>query len=115
MGLRRLLLTWVALLVLLSMTIAASFLPIGNWRQLANMAIAAAKAGLIVWIFMKMRQETALVRLAGVIAAVLLLVLGSLLASDYLFRIDSPLIRIDGSNARGPLMPDTAASGERSR
>lgn len=115
MRLRRLFLTWVALLVLLSMTIATSFLPIGNWRQLANMGIALAKAGLIVWIFMKMRQETALVRLAGVIAAVLLLVLGSLLACDYFFRIDSPLIRIDGSNARGFLTPDAASSGERSR
>lgn len=110
---RRLLLTWIALLLLLAMTIAASFLPIGNWRQLANMAIAVAKAGLIVWIFMKMREETALVRLAGVIAAILLLVLGSLLASDYFFRIDSPLIQIDGANARAPLTPGAESGGGR--
>lgn len=90
MGMRRLLLTWVALLILLAMTIAASFLPIGNWRQLANMAIAMAKAGLILWIFMKMREETALAQLAGAIAAILLLVLGSLLASDYVFGSTRP-------------------------
>jgi cytochrome c oxidase subunit 4 len=111
---RRLLLTWVGLLLLLEMTIAASFLPIGNWRQLANMAIAMAKAGLILWIFMKMREETALVRLAGVLAAVLLLVLGSLLASDYFFRIDTPLIQIDGSKARAALTPPSTSYGERS-
>lgn len=94
----RLVFTWVALLVLLSLTIASSFLPIGEWRQIINFAIAVAKAALILWIFMKMREETALIRLAAVTAAVLLLVLGGLLAADYGLRSPSPYIGIDANS-----------------
>lgn len=93
----RLVITWLALLVLLSLTVAASFLPIGEWRQIINFAIAIAKAALILWIFMKMREETALVRLAVIVAAVLLLVLGGLLAADYGLRSRSPYVAIDAS------------------
>lgn len=91
--------TWAALLVLLALTIASSFLPIGEWRQVINFAIAIAKAALILWIFMKMREETALVRLAAIIAAVLLLVLGGLLAADYGLRSRSPYVQIDAGIA----------------
>lgn len=91
--------TWAALLVLLSLTIASSFLPIGEWRQVINFAIAIAKAALILWIFMKMHEETALVRLAAIIAAVLLLVLGGLLAADYGLRSPSPYVHIDAGIA----------------
>jgi cytochrome c oxidase subunit 4 len=93
----RLVFTWAALLMLLSLTIASSFLPIGEWRQVINFAIAIAKAALILWIFMQMREEAALVRLAVVVAAVLLLVLGSLLAADYGLRSPSPYVRIDAA------------------
>jgi len=95
----RLVFTWAALLVLLSLTIASSFLPIGEWRQVINFAIAIAKAALILWIFMKMCEETALVRLAAIIAAVLLLVLGGLLAADYGLRSPSPYVQIDAGIA----------------
>jgi cytochrome c oxidase subunit 4 len=98
MRIGRLVLTWVALLVLLTLTIASSFLPIGEWRQLINLAIAAAKAALILWIFMKMREETALVRLAAITSAVLLLVLGGMLAADYELRSPSPYVLTDGSS-----------------
>jgi len=99
MPLGRLLFTWVALLVLLSLTIASSFLPIGEWRQVINFAIAIAKAALILWIFMKMRDEAALVQLAVIVAAVLLLVLGGLLAADYGLRGPSPYVSIDANTA----------------
>jgi len=98
MRIGRLVLTWIALLVLLALTIASSFLPIGDWSQLINFVIAAAKAALILWIFMKMREETALVRLAAITSAVLLLVLGGMLAADYELRSPSPYVLTDASS-----------------
>ena len=86
MELGRLLSVWIALLVLLALTIGASFLPIGDWRQAINLAIAAAKAALILWVFMAFRTETPLVRLVMLCAAVLLFVLATLLAADYFLR-----------------------------
>lgn len=86
MAVGRLLLTWLALILLLCGTIAASFLPIGEWRQPINLVIAAAKAGLILWIFMKLRTETVLVRLMAAVAGVLLFVFAAMLTADYAMR-----------------------------
>jgi cytochrome c oxidase subunit 4 len=86
MSLPRLIAVWIALMLLLSATIAASFLPIGNWRQLINLAIAAAKAGLILWFFMELRSETALVRLIAGSAGALLFIFAVMLTADYSLR-----------------------------
>lgn len=88
MALRGLLLTWGGLMLLLTATIAASFLPIGVWRQVINLMIAGAKATLILWVFMKLRDETPLVRLIAGAAGVLLLVLATMLTADYHLRPD---------------------------
>jgi cytochrome c oxidase subunit 4 len=81
-----LLLAWIALMLLLAATVGASLLPIGGWRQAINLAIAGTKASIILWIFMKLRSETALVRLAFGASGVLLIVLASLLTADYHLR-----------------------------
>ncbi|WP_340318063.1 cytochrome C oxidase subunit IV family protein [Rhizorhabdus argentea] len=80
--------TWLALMLLLAATIGASFLPIGVWRQVINLVVAGAKASLILWIFMKLRDEPPLVRLKSGAAGVLLLVLAAMLTADYLLRPD---------------------------
>lgn len=78
--------TWSALILLLMATIACSILPIGSWRQVINLVIAAAKAGLVLWFFMKLREEVLLVRLVGLAAGALLFVLLALLSADYALR-----------------------------
>lgn len=102
----RLVLTWVGLMVLLTATIIASFLPIGGWRQVINLVIAGGKATLILWIFMKLRDETPLVRLMASVAGVLLLVLATMLTVDYHFRPD-PFARgvtpsVSGTTSQSP-------------
>jgi cytochrome c oxidase subunit 4 len=86
MDLKRLLLTWLALMLLLAATIAASFLPIGIWRQVINLNIAGAKAAFILWVFMKLRAEATLVRLTFAASGVLLLILATMLTADYHLR-----------------------------
>lgn len=81
-----LLFAWLALMILLGATVAASLLPIGEWRQAVNLAVAGAKAAVILMIFMKLRSDGALVRLAFATSAVLLFVLAAMLTADYHLR-----------------------------
>ena len=55
---------WIALVVLLALTIGASFLPLGKALVFANYGIAIAKTAIIVWFFMEMRTRNGLERLA---------------------------------------------------
>src|SRR5262249_46749981 len=70
--------TWIALLVLLALTCASSYLPLGRFNLLANVAIAVAKAMLVVVFFMKLLKAGPVVRLtalAGVAWLSLLVIL----------------------------------------
>ena len=81
-----LLMVWVALLALLALTVAATFLPIGGLKPVVNIAIAFAKALLIFWFFMHLREFPGLVRLAAGAAVLTLVIQLLLLSSDYLTR-----------------------------
>ncbi|EZP74458.1 caa(3)-type oxidase, subunit IV [Sphingomonas paucimobilis] len=82
----RLIAVWAALLLLLAATVAASYLPLGPAKPWISYAIALAKAALILWFFMDMRKEGAVARLAMLAAALWLLMMLTLTASDYLTR-----------------------------
>lgn len=84
--LRPLLLTWAGLLALLAITIAISFAPIGPVKPVANMAIAAVKAGLILWVFMHLRERGGLLRIFALGAIAWLAVLMGLAVTDILTR-----------------------------
>jgi cytochrome c oxidase subunit 4 len=84
--LRPLVLTWAGLLVLLAVTIAVSFAPIGPAKPVANMAIAAVKAGLILWVFMHLRDRGGLLRVFALGAVAWLAVLMAMAATDILTR-----------------------------
>ena len=90
MKLAPLILAWIVLLLLLGATVAASLLPIGEWRQAVNLTIAGTKAAIIVWIFMKLRSEGGLVRLMFAISGVLPLVFAGMLTADYHLRPHVP-------------------------
>ena len=81
-----LLLAWALLLLLLAATVGASFLLTGLPGFTVAMAIALAKAALVYWYFMHLREEGGLVRLAALFAAAWLLILLLLTGADYLTR-----------------------------
>jgi cytochrome c oxidase subunit 4 len=80
------LLVWLALLALLALTVAMTFAPIGAWHLAVSLAIAAAKAGLIAWVFMDLRKAAGAVRLTAVAPLVLLMVLFVLPSVDAAVR-----------------------------
>lgn len=73
----------IALLLLLAATVAATFFGLGT---AANMGIAAAKASLVLWWFMELRNSGALVRLVAFGSASWLLLLFGLGFADWLSR-----------------------------
>jgi cytochrome c oxidase subunit 4 len=50
-------LTWIILLALTALTIAAAEMQLGKWGMVANLLIASAKASLVLWLFMHLRYE----------------------------------------------------------
>jgi len=84
--LRSLILVWAALMALLALTVGVTFSPLGDWRLPASLAIATAKMALIVWIYMDLRREPGLTRLAAIAAIVLLALLIGLAGVDAYVR-----------------------------
>ncbi len=82
----RLVLVWAALLVLLGLTVAATFLRAGPVLPLLSYGIALAKAGLVLWWFMDLRRDAGLARIAGLAGFIWLSILLLLIAADYLTR-----------------------------
>jgi len=84
--LQRLLPVWIGLLVLLAMTVGASFVLSGAPSLAASLGIALAKAALVFWFFMRLRAEGGLVRLIALAAGAWFLLLLLLSFADYLMR-----------------------------
>jgi len=80
--------TFAALLVLLALTVAATYLPTGKWAAAISLGIAALKALLIVLVFMHLRAAVPLVRVVAFAGVFWLLLLLTFLLSDYLTRRD---------------------------
>jgi cytochrome c oxidase subunit IV len=83
---RTYLFVWAALLALLVLTVASSFVHLGGWNAAVNVIIAGAKAALVAVFFMHLRERPALVRLAAVLGVVWLMILIGLSLSDFLTR-----------------------------
>lgn len=78
---------WVALIVLMSASLASAYLHLGTFNLIAGLAIAAIKSLIVVWLFMKLRLAPASVRIAGAAALFMLAVLFTLSGVDYLTRL----------------------------
>lgn len=79
--------TWLALMVLLFLTVGSSL--IGAWgiaNLVINLAIAAVKAGLIVVVFMEVSSSSVSVRVAALTGLVWLALLIGLGLADFLYR-----------------------------
>lgn len=85
-GTLHLIMVWFALLVLLSLTLTASFLPLGSWNPVVSIGIAILKSALIFWFYMHLKEEGGLVRLVALGAAAWLLILLLLISSDVVTR-----------------------------
>lgn len=83
---RALFLTFVALILLLLTTVGVSFLSLGIGNLLLNLAIAAAKAALILAVFMRLKSSNALIHIIAFSGLVWLTIMFWLTFSDYLSR-----------------------------
>lgn len=84
---KRLILVWVALMILLALTCASAFVHMGVWNGAVNLGIAAVKAALVGWFFMHLGSARAAVRLCAAIAGFTLALLFAISAADYATRV----------------------------
>lgn len=77
---------WLALLLLLGLTVGSAYIPLGAFNGIINYAVAAAKAALVLIFFMHLDRSRALLRLAALTGLFWLLFLFSLAFGDYLTR-----------------------------
>jgi cytochrome c oxidase subunit 4 len=78
--------TWIALMGLLALTVGATFGPFGAAKPFINLGVAFAKAGLIFWVFMHLREQGWLARLVAVAAVAWLAILIALTQTDLATR-----------------------------
>jgi len=83
-------LTWVGLMILLALTCASSYFPMGNWNSVVNIGISCAKGLLIAVFFMHLRHAGALLRIVAIVGLLWLGILFGLSWSDFGARTLSP-------------------------
>jgi cytochrome c oxidase subunit 4 len=87
---RALVLTWLALLALMGISLGSSYLRLGIGNVIAGLVIATIKVSLVVWWFMALRRASAITRIAAALGLATLLLLMLLSASDYATRVVDP-------------------------
>ena len=87
---RRLGVTWLALLVLMGLSLGSAFLALGSGNFAVSLAIAAVKASLVVWIFMQLNLAPPVTRLAALAGLLFLALLSGLSGVDYATRRATP-------------------------
>ena len=80
-------LIWVALMLLLLLTLALAYVPMGKISPATGVAIAAIKAGLVLLLFMELKEAKPLIRLAALCGIVFLATLFLLTLADVLSRL----------------------------
>jgi cytochrome c oxidase subunit 4 len=80
------LLIWLALCLLLALTCALSYVPMGRGNLSVSLCIAAAKAALVGAIFMRLFENNALNRLAAAAGPIWIFVMFVLMGADYFTR-----------------------------
>jgi len=82
----RYILVWLSLLLLLGLTVGASFIFSGPASLMVSLMIATTKAGLVLWFFMHLNDETWPHRLVAIGGIVWLAILIVLALTDYFTR-----------------------------
>ena len=79
---------WLALLVLLALTTASAFLPLGTANVFISLGIAVAKALIVLLFFMELKASAALVRVFAAAGFFWLMIMIALTSADYTHRTD---------------------------
>src|SRR6187551_2546235 len=87
---RETLATGAALLALMFASLGSAYLRLGAFNVVAGLAIAAIKAALVLWLFMRLRDAPALIRFVAAIGFALWAVLVVLTGLDYETREQAP-------------------------
>jgi cytochrome c oxidase subunit 4 len=87
---RTLVLTWLALLALMLASLGSAYLNLGVFNVVAGLVIAAIKAGLVAWLFMRLRDAGRLVRLTALAGLGLWGIQVGLTGVDYVTRTQTP-------------------------
>ena len=87
---RRLVVAWLALLLLLAASAGTARLHLGIGNLVASLGIAALKTAIVAWVFMELRAAPALFRVVALVGAAALAVMLSLGLVDLLSRRDEP-------------------------
>ncbi len=85
-AIRPLLLVWLMLLALLTLTVGASFVFTGPASLIASLGIALAKAALVYWFFMRLKDDDGVVRLVALGVFAWLAIMFFLTGLDYVTR-----------------------------
>ena len=83
---RRYAATWIALLILLAITCGTSYIPLGPFNFVINMAVALAKAALVVFMFMHVTRGVPMIRLIALAGLLWLSLLVGISLVDFLVR-----------------------------
>jgi cytochrome c oxidase subunit 4 len=87
---RAIVLAWVLLLALMLASLGSAYLRLGVFNMVTGLVIAAVKAALVLWLFMRLREAPALIRLVAAIGFALWGVLVVLSGVDYATRVETP-------------------------
>ena len=79
---------WLALMLLLALTTGLAFAPLGSATLLVSLTVAAAKALLVLLLFMELKAGNALIRAFAAAGFFWLMIMIALTAADYTHRTD---------------------------
>lgn len=79
-------LVWLALMLLLGLTVGSAYVPLGVFNGVINYTVAITKAGLVLFFFMHLDRSRAAIRLVACVGVFWLLFMFSISFSDYLTR-----------------------------
>jgi len=79
--------TWLALLLLLALTAASAWVPMGAFNLAVNLAIALGKALLVAFMYMHVRRGTPMIRVFALAGLLWLALLATLSLTDFAVRL----------------------------
>jgi cytochrome c oxidase subunit 4 len=83
-------LAWIALLALMGLSLGSAYLKLGAFNMPAGLAIAAVKAAIVAWLFMRLREAGLLLRMAALAGLAVWAIQLTLTGVDYETRVQTP-------------------------
>ena len=81
---------WLVLVALMLASLGSAYLKLGAFNMVAGLAIGAVKAAIVVWLFMRLRDDGPLIRLAAAVGVGAWAILVGLSGVDYATRTQTP-------------------------